>query len=455
MSVVPSILVVDDDLNILEVLQARLGAAGFKVLTAGDGYEALHLLGKEHITLLVSDMKMPEMNGMDLLERAREKQADLPVIFLTAYGTIPDAVQAVKAGAVDYISKPFDGKELVEKIKGILGVAPRAEKKNVHIDGDGFFWGKSSQMQELQEIVKRVAASSANVLILGKSGVGKECIARMIHALSSRSTCPYVIVDCGSTPPGILESELFGHVKGAFTNADKDKPGLIETANGGTLFLDEIGNISAEMQSRLLRFLEERKIRRVGAVKEKDVDCRVISATNADLKASIRQGEFREDLFYRLRVVTLVIPELKERREDIPALARHFVEQHCAKQGIEPISLADETLEWLVHHDWPGNVRELKNCLEAGVVLCRGKVMYLEDLQVLSYGEDASPDETQQDEPSDQHSFSMKSSERDAIIRALKETGGVQKRAAELLDISRRSIHYKIKKYNISASDFK
>lgn len=443
-----TILVVDDDPNILEVLCARLSAAGYSVFPAADGPSALKILGKKEIDLMISDMKMPEMNGMVLFEEARKERPRLPVIFLTAYGTIPDAVTAVKAGAVDYISKPFDGRSLVEKIGKLLAAeskpVPRAKAALVE---DGFYWGRNQAMKELHSLTKRVGASNANVLILGESGVGKECIAKAVHNHSSRKNEPYIVVDCGSTPPGILESELFGHMKGAFTNAVQDKQGLIEAASGGTLFLDEIGNISAEMQSRLLRFLEDKKIRRVGAVKEISVDCRVISATNADLQADIREGSFRQDLFYRLRVVTLNVPPLRERKEDIPALADFFIERHCREQGIEKLELADETLEWLVNYDWPGNVRELKNSLHAGIVLCQDTVLYPEDLQLIEAEEMNEPDEDK--------SFSIKHSEKDAIIRALKQANGVQKRAAELLDISRRSIHYKIKKYNIEVSDYK
>lgn len=445
-----TILVVDDDPNILEVLCARLSAAGFDVLPAEDGPSALRTLETEEVDLMISDMKMPEMSGMDLFEEVRKNYTGLPVIFLTAYGTIPDAVMAVKAGAVDYISKPFDGKVLVAKINEFLSsetVVPAA-KIPVPKAEDGFYWGKNKAMQELYTLTKKVGASNANVLILGESGVGKECIAKAVHSNSSRRNRPYVVVDCGSTPPGILESELFGHMKGAFTNAVQDKQGLIEAANGGTLFLDEIGNISADMQSRLLRFLEDKKIRRVGAIKELDVDCRVISATNADLQTDIKEGKFRQDLFFRLRVVTLTIPPLRERKEDIPSLARFFVDKHCREQGIAKKELADETLEWLVNYDWPGNVRELKNSLEAGVVLCQDNVLYPEDLQ-LTEVEFLGEEEIEND------SFSIKHSEKDAIIRALKEANGVQKRAAELLDISRRSIHYKIKKYDIQVSDYK
>jgi len=286
-------------------------------------------------------------------------------------------------------------------------------------------------------------------LILGESGVGKECVARMLNKYSPRKDNPYIVVDCGSTPSGILESELFGHVKGSFTHAIQDKKGLIEAAHGGTLFLDEVGNISQEMQSRLLRFLEERTIRQVGAIKERDVDCRVISATNADLKADAEEGKFRLDLYYRLKVVTLLVPPLRERREDIPLLARALVDDYTKNNNLPNLELPQKTLDWLQTLSWPGNVRELKNALETGIILCKNNQILPEDLQL-----DSEPVPTASGLGTDS-GFSIEQSEKEAIIRALKQTKGVKKDAAELLGISRRAIQYKTKKYNLDACDFK
>lgn len=439
------VLIVDDDPNILEVLDARLSAAGFVVHEAGNGPSALQILKSQNIDILVSDMKMPEMSGMELLAEARTSHPLLPVIFLTAYGTIPDAVDAVKAGAVDYLTKPFDGRQLVKKILEILSNNHFPEHKLT--ENTGFIWGTSLAMLELRQKLEKVAASNANVLILGESGVGKECIAKLIHSTSGRQDSPYIVVDCGSTPPGILESELFGHVKGSFTHAIQDKKGLIEAAHGGTLFLDEIGNISAEMQSRLLRFLEERTIRQVGAIKEKNVDCRVIAATNADLKAAVDDGKFRQDLYYRLKVVTLQIPPLRGRREDIPALARLFIASFLKENAAPPIDLPEKTLQWLQTLSWPGNVRELKNALHTGIILCRNNRILPEDLQ-LDIDSLAEPHLSEDN-------FSMEQSEKEAIIRALIQTKGIKKDAAELLGISRRAIQYKSKKYNLESTNFK
>ena len=439
------VLIVDDDPNILEVLDARLCAAGFVVHGAEDGPAALHILKNQKIDILVSDMKMPAMSGMELLAHARISHPRLPVIFLTAYGTIPDAVHAVKAGAVDYLTKPFDGRELVKKLQEILARPQYPVQEQVK--GDGFVWGTSPAMQELQGMLQKVAASNANVLLLGESGVGKECIAKLLHNASGLLDNPYIVVDCGSTPPGILESELFGHVKGSFTHAIQDKKGLIEAAHGGTLFLDEIGNISAEMQSRLLRFLEERTIRQVGAIKEKSVDCRVIAATNADLKDAVDAGKFRQDLYYRLKVVTLQIPPLRQRLEDIPALAHLFITSFLKENGLPDIELPEKTLQWLQTLSWPGNVRELKNALHTGIILCHNNQILPEDLQL-----DINP---LADLRASEDDFSMDQSEKEAIIRALKQTKGIKKDAAELLGISRRAIQYKSKKYNLDSTDFK
>jgi len=325
-----SILIVDDDRNVLEVLEARLSSAGYIIYRAAQPAEAIRLLKENTVDLMISDMKMPEMGGMDLFKETQKFFPDLPVIFLTAYGTIPEAVRAVKAGAVDYLAKPFDGQELLKKLDRILSnVSEKKPPEPGPVASESFDMGRSPAMKELKELVKRVANSNVNVLILGESGSGKEHAARLVHQLSPRKKEPFVVVDCGSTPTGLLESELFGHVKGSFTHAIRDKKGLIEEADGGTLFLDEIGNISPEMQTRLLRFLENKKIRRIGDLKEIPVDCRVVAATNSDLVEDISAGRFREDLYYRLRVFTLKIPPLKDRKEDIPYLAKHFVQTFC------------------------------------------------------------------------------------------------------------------------------
>lgn len=445
-----TILAVDDDLSILQVLEARLASVEFRVLTAMNGQEAIEIVKNQHVDLLISDVRMPAMSGTDLFTEVHALKPKLPVIFLTAYGTIPDAVNAVKAGAVDYLTKPFDGRELLQKVREVLKhKTPKVPSETLPPLSEVLSGGNSPNMQELFDLIDRIAPSDVNVLILGESGVGKERVARLIHQRGHRKEHPFVVVDCGSTPTGLLESELFGHVRGSFTHAIRDKKGLIEAAERGTLFLDEIGNISQEMQVRLLRFLEDRKIRRIGDLKEIPVDCRVISATNVDLPEEVEAGNFREDLYYRLRVVTLRIPPLRERREDIPLLTQHFVKSFCEAQKLKEVQVPPETMKWLCEYPWPGNVRELKNALEAGVVLCRDGILRANDLQLSGLPHTPAKAAAPTAAPD---ALSLEESERNAIIRALKQAGWVQKDAAQILGISRRAIHYKIKKYGIDTA---
>lgn len=447
-----SVLIVDDDHNVLEVLDARLSSCGLTVYQADGGRKALQILDNRRIDLVVSDVKMPEMDGMALLSEIIRKQPGLPVIFLTAYANIPAAVNAVKSGAVDYVEKPFDGRALTEKIKSLLqeseDTAPTTPS-DPSPDADSQDQSASPAMINLYGLVKKVARSSVNVLILGESGVGKERIAKHIHRLGYRCKNPFVVVDCGATPAGLLESELFGHVRGSFTHAVSDKKGLIETADTGTLFLDEIGNISHEMQIRLLRFIEDRTIRRIGGLKARSVDCRIIAATNADLGEAIKSGRFREDLFFRLKVVTLTVPPLRERKVDIPHLVDHFVRQYCLHCDLEPVRVPAATMDWLCNYAWPGNVRELKNAIEGAIVVCRDHVLEPQDFQVAGLTESRNPDLAEND------CLSLEASEKNTILRALEQTKGVQKEAAKVLGISRRAIHYKIKKYGIDAGSIK
>lgn len=453
MTAAHKILIVDDDPSILEVLEARLCTANFKVLKAKDADKAEQILRTQNgVDVLVSDIKMPGKDGMELFSDIRRSLPDLPVILMTAYGTIQDAVEAMKLGAVDYISKPFDGKDLVKKINAVMAVKNTGgDAKPMPLVESGFYWGKSPAMKHLYSMVKKVAGTQVNVLLLGESGVGKERIASCIHKNSARSEQPYMVVDCGSTPAGILESELFGHLKGAFTHAVKDKVGLIQAADSGTLFLDEIGNISHDMQCRMLRFLEDKKIRQVGAVKESIVDCRVIAATNADLPLAIEEGSFRQDLYYRLKGITLTIPPLRERKEDVYPLANMFAKNYGQAHGIEGLRISDAAVKVLEEHPWPGNVRELKNTIEAGAVLCQNQIIEPWDLQVESIRENAV---LTSDLP-DSQAFSIEQSEKDTLIRALKKSRGVQKKAADLLNISKRAMHYKVKKYNINPAIYK
>jgi DNA-binding NtrC family response regulator len=442
-----TILVVDDDLNVLEVIKARLTFAGYKTITAASAQEALDKLKEAVVDLIVSDIKMPGMNGLELFEKVHSIHPALPVIFLTAHGTIPDAIKAVKAGAYDYLTKPFDGHELLDKISEVISRKPLAlSTKGSPLPPQSLYTGKSPVMAKLYSIIARVAQSHVNILLLGESGVGKEHVAKLVHSHSPRHNGPFIVVDCGATPPGLLESELFGHKRGAFTHAVSDKKGLIEASDNGTLFLDEIGNISPEMQMRLLRFMEDREIRRVGSLRQIQINCRIIAATNSDLTADIENGRFREDLYYRLRVVSLDVPCLQDRREDIPDLAHHFAEHCSSTHGIAMVEILPETMDWLCNYPWPGNVRELKNAIEAGIVLCQDGKLRVRDLQLTGLPEKPRRILTEK-EP-----YSLESNEENAIIRALEKTGGVQKAAADLLGISRRAIHYKVKKFGIDVA---
>lgn len=437
-----TILVVDDDPGLRQVLHDLLVGSAYTVMLAGDGEEALLKLEGGHVDLVISDDMMPGMSGRELLWECVRRWPGLPVIILTGYGTVPKAVAAVKDGAVDYLLKPFDGQELLGKIASILVASDgRSWAKEGNLLTEELWGGKSPSMQRLYKLIERVAPTEATILLLGESGTGKEKIAGLLHRLSQRSRGPFVVVDCGSTPSTLLESELFGHVKGSFTNAYKDKKGLVAEAHGGTLFLDEIGNISQEMQLRLLRFLQERKIRRVGEVSESAVNCRVIAATNADLAELVRSGEFREDLYYRLKVITIQVPPLRDRKADIPILAERFL-QLFAEGG--PVSRLDaEVAEAILEYSWPGNVRELRNMLEAAVILSSDDIVHMEDMQF---------EDNELDTPLPDNLLSLERSERQVVINALERSSWVVKDAAELLGVSRRTMHYKIKKFQIDTT---
>ncbi len=445
----PLVLVVDDDPAILQVLTARLEAAGFRVLAAASAEEALDLALERPPDLVVSDLRLPGMSGQELFLALHRRRPELPVVLLTAHGTIADAVAMVKQGAADYLTKPFDGRELVAKLRALLagpsapsGASPPPQAP-APTDASGLLVGGASPaMAQLLALVERVAPSPLSVLILGESGVGKELVARLLHQQSQRRSGPFVVVDCGATPANLLESELFGHLKGSFTHALRDKKGLIAEADGGTLFLDEIGNISPEMQTRLLRFLQEGVIRPVGGNRESAVDARVVAATNADLPALIRRGEFREDLYYRLRGITIPVPPLRQRRPDIPELARRFAADYARAAGLAVPEITPEAVARLMEHPWPGNVRELKQVIQAAVVLCRQGRITPADLQ-LEPGPGLEP-------TPEGDALSLEDNERQALERALHQTGWVVTQAAELLGISRRALHYKIKRYNLA-----
>ncbi len=438
-----SIMVVDDDLQILEVLQTRLESHGFAVETATDGEQALASVRSRPPDLILTDLKMPGMDGLELLRRLREMDGCPPVIFLTAHGSIAQAVEAMKLGAFDFLEKPYSGADLMAMVRRALAPGEAPPAPQAPAEEPLLLESRAPSMRRVQELLERVASTPSTVLITGESGTGKELVARTLHRHSQRAAMPLVVIDCGALPDTLLESELFGHRRGSFTSATQDRKGLLEMADGGTAFLDEIGNISPSMQTRLLRFLQNGEVRRIGDAQPRKVDVRVIAATNRDLAKGTADGSFREDLYYRLKVVTLQLPPLRERREDIPELAAQFVQQAAATLRRPVTGLSPAALEHLKGHSWPGNVRELKHVIEAGVALSRRNVLQLEDLVQADFVAGA-------EEPEAGPALTtLERSERDQIVKALQDNGWVQKRAADVLGISGRVIHYKIRKYGI------
>lgn len=369
-----TVLIVDDEENIRRVLSMGFKKDGYHTLTASGGYQALKLLDETHCDVLVSDVVMPDMNGLELLRRAREKYPDLIVVMMTAYGTIPAAVEAMRLGAVDFLTKPLDMEVLRKVIRNALRdrerslTAPGARRRAAPRKATTFI-GNSPAIREILQIVERVADTRTTVLITGESGTGKELIARMLHEKSSRANGPFVAVSCAAIPETLLEVELFGAVKGAYTGAETDRVGKFEAADGGTLFLDEIGDIPPMIQVKLLRVLQEREIERLGSNKPIPVDVRLVAATNRDLEEAVQAGTFRADLFYRLQVVHIHLPPLRERPEDIPLLVEHFIQRYAQENNRAMQTASPAALQLLQAYPWPGNVRELENAIESAIVL--------------------------------------------------------------------------------------
>ncbi len=370
-----TVLIVEDEENIRRVLAMGLKKAGFETLTAPGGYAALKLLDEHRCDVVLTDVMMPDMNGLELLRRIREKYPDVIVIMVTAFGTIPAAVEAMRLGAIDFLTKPLDMEVLCKLIRNALRdrerlMAPVAQRRRAPTAArKTTFIGNSPAIQQVLQIVERVADTRTTVLITGESGTGKELIARMLHEKSSRANGPFVAVSCAAIPETLLEVELFGAVKGAYTGAETDRIGKFEAANGGTLFLDEIGDIPPLIQVKLLRVLQEREIERLGSNKPIPVDVRLVAATNRDLEQAVQSGSFRADLFYRLQVVHIHLPPLRERREDIPLLVEHFIQKYAKENNRALQAVSPDALAILQAYSWPGNVRELENAIESAVVL--------------------------------------------------------------------------------------
>jgi DNA-binding NtrC family response regulator len=377
----PRILIIDDEDAIRESLDTLLTLEGFSVNSAGDGHEGMELLSRNEYDLLLLDLALPGQSGIELLPRIVEMHPNLPVIMITAYGTVGNVVDAIRAGAENFVQKPWDNEKLLADIRAAVA-RHRAEEEVVQLKRTlkqryNFenIVGKSEPMLRLFDLIAQVAPSRSTVLIQGESGTGKELIAKAIHANSPRRDRPFVPVNTGAVPSELLESTLFGHVKGAFTSAVTAKKGLFEVANGGTLFLDEIGTMGMDMQAKILRVLQDRRFMHLGGVQEIQVDVRIIAATNVNLHEAVREGRFREDLFYRLNVISLELPPLRSRREDIPLLAAHFLKFYAEENGTDDRSLSPEAMRIIMDYEWPGNVRELENAMERGVVLSTSRTI--------------------------------------------------------------------------------
>ena len=448
-----NVLVVDDDASMRHLLSVILHDAGFEARAVASAEDALREVEQRAYDLVLTDVRMPGMGGLALLRELQRRDPDLVVVVMSAYGTHDTAIDAVKAGAWDYVSKPFRPDEVVLVLRK-AEERERLARENRRLRGElreayrpESIVGASAAMEELLRQVRRVAPLKTTVLVEGESGTGKELVARALHELSPRASFPFVAVNCGAIPAELIESELFGHVRGAFTDAHRNKKGLAAEADGGTLFLDEIGELPPGLQVKLLRFLEEEEVRPVGDTRSRRVDVRVVAATARDLSRAIAEGEFREDLFYRLNVVGLRIPPLRERREDVPSLAAHFLARFARLRPELPApSFSPEALAALAAHRWPGNVRELEHAVERAVVLAEGPVIGEEDLpDAVRYGPPA--------EPAASGDLSIKRGTRDLEARliraALERTGGNRTRAAELLEISYRALLYKIKEYGL------
>jgi two-component system, NtrC family, response regulator PilR len=466
------ILVVDDERSMREFLAIMLTRAGYEVVAAENGAQALASLRRRRFDLLVSDIRMPDCSGLDVLREAKQAQADLPGILMTGFASTETAIEALRTGAIDYISKPFD----VDEMKRVVALA--LERHRLVQDGlpaavdmpvatprgraAETMIGCSAAIQRVFTLIEAIAATVSTVLITGESGTGKEVAARTVHRLSPRGAKPFVALNCGALTETLLESELFGYVKGAFTGAAATRHGLIEEANQGTIFLDEIGEMSPLMQVKLLRVLQERRFRRVGGTEELTADIRVIAATNRDLARMVAEGSFREDLYYRVNVIPVVLPPLRERREDIPLLARHFLERFAAVSGRPSTDLAPETVDLLMGYRWPGNIRELENAMERAIALETSPCIRPDSLPEHIVGAAATVSVTGEAGHGAAASAAMRipdggldleqhvrDVERAYLAEALQRANGVKMRAAELLGMSFRSFRYYAKKYEL------
>ncbi len=453
-----NILIIDDEEVLQDVLSSLIRREGHLVSQARSGEEGLDVLDREDIDLVLLDMMLPGIQGREVLRQIRLRDPDQVVVVITAYSSIEGAIEAMREGAFHYIPKPFKNDEVLLTLrKGLEQRRLQSENRSLREQlrqrfGFEQIIGKSKPMQQVFDLIRLAAPAKSNILILGESGTGKELVAKAIHHHSRRAQGPFVTVNSGSMPPDLLESNLFGHVKGAFTGAISNKKGLFELANGGSIFFDEIGNIPMDTQAKLLRVIQEREFMRLGGVETIKVDVRIIAATNAELEALVRNSQFREDLYYRLNVITINLPPLRKRSEDIPLIARHFLMRFAAENEKALREISPRAMELLIDYHWPGNVRELENALERAVVLSSGDVLDV-DLLPLSVRQPAAAAAPAAAMPANGIAFkeAVSAYERQLIIKALKAAGGVQKRAAELLQVKPTTLHEMMKRLSISA----
>ena len=449
----PTVLIIDDEPAHRLMVRVVLGDAGFKVLEADNGPAGLATLRSKSVDVVLLDMRMPGMSGQEVLQRLHEEGNFPPVIMLTAFGNVGSAVEAMKIGAWDYLTKPTDNDELLAVVQKAaehvrLTRENRDLKKQIGQMRETRIIGNSPAVRKVVELIEQVGPSEANVLILGESGTGKELVAQQLHEQSARARGPLIKVNCAALPENLLESELFGYVRGAFTGATQDKPGRFQLAGGGTLFLDEIGELPLTLQAKILRALQERIIEPLGGVAPVNIDVRFIAATNRDLPTMIREGKFREDLYYRLNVLEIHIPPLRERIEDIPLLVDYLLEKLCRKNNRPVRSVSRDFLAALSRHEWRGNVRELENVLERSLILCRGDILDLRDLpdHLLAPGRTAAPAPV-----SALFENPLEAAERNALEETLRKYAGHRERTAQALGISRRTLQYRLKKYGLTS----
>lgn len=455
------ILIVDDERSMRDVLSIMLKRAGYAVSTATDGEEAIGMLGSEIFDLVITDLKMPKVGGLEVLKAVKDASPDTVVLVITAFASTETAVEAMKRGAYDYVTKPFQVDEVQLIIRNALE-RRRLTTENAllkrEIATQASFTqiiGQSEAMQKVFEVVRKVADSKSNVLICGESGTGKELVARAIHYNSARARMPFVAVNCSALPEPLLESELFGHMKGSFTGAISNKEGLFETANGGTVFLDEIGDLTPAIQVKLLRVIQEREFRRVGGTRDVKVDVRIITATNKDLEKAVADGTFREDLYYRLDVIPIHLPPLRMRSGDIPLLVNHFLERFAQASGKPVLGVTPEAMRLLLNHEWKGNVRELENLIERLVAFSTGREITAEELEswlhrpvtttTTGYPTDIPPDGLDLERL-------ISTIEKDLLLKALERAKWVKKKAARLLCLNTRSFRYRLEKYEIKGA---